>query len=625
MQKPIKWICLILCVALALSLLPPTAAKAANTEEPEIPYYGRYALSTMERADAYLYAYDQITAGVEETTEAIDVFNDKDYLSRDELTMIVNVYQSDHGEHFWFGNSYSYSMSSQTVYLVFPNYTMTGAQLTQAKQKFQERAGDILSGINPSMTEFEKELYIHDMLVDRNTYDYGSNCYTAYGALVDGVSVCDGYAKAFQYLLMCAGIQSYRVTGYANGGPHAWNYVRIDGKYYQTDPTWNDSGDGGYYSYFNLTDREMGADHAIDPVAYPLPVCDSEEADYYKMTGKVLEAGNISVEKFAQLLLAGDMSMDVSYNGADTELSNWFYDHLVEVSTLANIHDYFSYAYGGRNGTVTIRIVGINATVVKNGQIHYYADVERALENCDAGSILRLREDLTESVTITQKLILDLNGYDITGNITGAENLHIMDSQTDDYYVNDTAGYGVISGTAVGAEPLDGYVAVEESSGISYHKVDAALTKVNLKIADVGIYYTAKFRYDDVVAKYLDTVGVTLSVAGENPVADDSDPASRYTTANNSVLVKNIMSVGADNTSRAKMLIYARAYLKLSDGTFIYGRVSATNLQTLVETVDAKSWTRLSDAQKGGIADMYAAYAETMSTWKIPNLKAYCA
>ena len=619
MPKRLKWLSVILCIAVVLSMLPPTVAEGASAEE-EVAYYGRYALSTMERATAYLYAYDQIVAGVEETVEAIDVFNDTDYLAPAELFMVVEVYMSDHGEHFWLGNSYSYSRTSQTVLLIFPQYTMTGDQLIQARQKFDERAEDILSGITPAMSEFEKELYIHDMLVDRNTYDYGSYQYSAYGALVEGKSVCDGYAKAFQYLLMCAGIQSYRVTGYGNGGAHAWNYVRIDGKYYQTDPTWNDSGDGGYHDYFNLTDQAMGADHQIASVAYPLPVCNSEEANYYQMTGKVLEAGNMSVEKFTQLLLEGDLNLNAAYDGDDMDFVNWFYDNMSEVRTLGNIHDYFSFAYGGGDGTVTVRVVGINAAVIQNGETHYYADVATALAHCEEGSVLRLREDLSEPIAVSQKLIIDLNGYNINADITG--DLYIMDSQTDDYYVKDTAGYGVVTGAT--AEPLEGYVAVEESGGTSYHKVNVALVKVNLRAADVGIYYTAKFRYDDVVAKYLDTAGVTLSTTSEAPTADDSDPTCLYTTSNNSVLVKNILAEGANNAKRAKMLIYARAYLKLSDGTFIYSEVSATNLQTLVETVDARSWNKLSAAQKGVLADMYAAYADTMSKWNIPNLKAYC-
>ena len=52
---------------------------------------------------------------------------------------------------------------------------------------------------------------------------------------------CDGYTYAFANALALYGIQSFAVFGTVIGaGGHAWNLVRIDGKYYHTDLTWND-------------------------------------------------------------------------------------------------------------------------------------------------------------------------------------------------------------------------------------------------------------------------------------------------------------------------------------------------------------------------------------------------
>jgi hypothetical protein len=340
------------------------------------------------------------------------------------------------------------------------------------------------------------------------------------------------------------------------------------------------------------------------------------------MTDKILEPGTISVDKFTRLLLEGDMSVDFCYNGDGIDFVNWFYDHMEQVKALANIHGHISFAYGGGNGTTTIRIVGITAAVIKAGETHYYIDMASALGACEAGDILRLREDLAEPITVSEKLILDLNGYNITGDIIGAENLYIMDSQTDDYYVRDTAGYGIVSGTVSGAEPVDGYVPVTEADGTSYHKVGVQLKQVNLKAADTGVYYTGKFRYDEVVARYLETTGVTLSTENAAPVADDSDPTSCYTISENSVLVKNILTKGAaNNASRAKTPIYARAYLKMADGRIVYSETTTTNLKTLVETVDTVAWARLTDVQKETLKTMYATFADIMGSWKINHLK----
>ena len=69
---------------------------------------------------------------------------------------------------------------------------------------------------------------------------------SAYGALVRGYAVCEGYAKAYALLMERAGIPCLLVNGYllsdsGNYEPHMWNDVEIDGKHYAVDPTTNDS------------------------------------------------------------------------------------------------------------------------------------------------------------------------------------------------------------------------------------------------------------------------------------------------------------------------------------------------------------------------------------------------
>ncbi len=91
------------------------------------------------------------------------------------------------------------------------------------------------SGVTLTGDDAKDELIIHDALIKYVEYD--DECankniaydvaHTAYGALVDGSAVCDGYATAFKMLLNKAGIDSEVVSGLGNGGGHAWNVVRI--------------------------------------------------------------------------------------------------------------------------------------------------------------------------------------------------------------------------------------------------------------------------------------------------------------------------------------------------------------------------------------------------------------
>lgn len=93
----------------------------------------------------------------------------------------------------------------------------------------------------------DKLKVVHDYLVDNTLYDAsdGTMVYNIYGTLVNRKSVCEGYARAFKYILDDLGIPCIIACGIGrnNSGQtesHAWNYVQIDGKWYAVDVTWDD-------------------------------------------------------------------------------------------------------------------------------------------------------------------------------------------------------------------------------------------------------------------------------------------------------------------------------------------------------------------------------------------------
>ena len=96
---------------------------------------------------------------------------------------------------------------------------------------------------------------------------------SAYSALVNGRTVCAGYARAFQYLMQRLGIPCYYCTGYA-GEDHAWNIIKLGEDYYNVDVTWDDT-DTPTYDYFNKSDREFGTSHMRTGLAVYLPACGS--------------------------------------------------------------------------------------------------------------------------------------------------------------------------------------------------------------------------------------------------------------------------------------------------------------------------------------------------------------
>ena len=78
-----------------------------------------------------------------------------------------------------------------------------------------------------------------DWVCDNFTYDNTPKPHedhTAYGGVIKGTTVCQGYATTIYALCKTMGVNARVVTS----SFHAWNIVQIDGKYYNVDATWGD-------------------------------------------------------------------------------------------------------------------------------------------------------------------------------------------------------------------------------------------------------------------------------------------------------------------------------------------------------------------------------------------------
>ncbi len=118
-----------------------------------------------------------------------------------------------------------------------------------------DKVADYLVGdlVNADINLDLKALIAHDRLALWNEYDhymadYGDRhaytpCQTMYGALVEQKSVCEGYTMAYSYMLDKLGIPNYNCE--TKCGKHVWNIVKLYGKYYHVDVTWDDV-DGAY-------------------------------------------------------------------------------------------------------------------------------------------------------------------------------------------------------------------------------------------------------------------------------------------------------------------------------------------------------------------------------------------
>lgn len=149
---------------------------------------------------------------------------------------------------------------------VILNYSSTPEEIAPLREEFYAKADDIISNvITDGMTELEKALKLHDYIVLHTVYDTEGTLpdlnggSSAYDVLVSGNGVCEGYAKAYKYLLERVGIESIEVT--SQDMNHAWNLVNIDGEWYHVDTTWDDPVPDAIgrvnHKYFMLSDEAI--------------------------------------------------------------------------------------------------------------------------------------------------------------------------------------------------------------------------------------------------------------------------------------------------------------------------------------------------------------------------------
>ncbi len=344
----------IVVLAVVLGNLPVSGEQvtAKGFETPE--YYGRTVLSGFDNSNALLFVYDKIASSMDDINNIIedgtdykieiDISEDWYAVTPAELKTVIDVYTRDYTGHFWFNKRYGYSgyLNSENTEIITKIYMYCYADregTALAKQKYDSAADKLIAGITSEMPEFERELILHDRLADHIAYEDGDRVHDAYGALINGKAVCEGYTKAFQYLLQKVGIQSFMATGTGNGDLHAWNIVRIDGKYYNVDLTWDDQKSDIIYTYFNITDEEIKSlSHILDKESEDFaPVCTSTDANYFAVYGGKTNA--FSADEIGEIIKRNGTRFHIYVTGNVNEFSDSFFNNLSAVGTESNLND----------------------------------------------------------------------------------------------------------------------------------------------------------------------------------------------------------------------------------------------------------------------------------------------
>ena len=299
MRKILKTISIIIaifliCLVLKLDILDFSAFNIGK--ETNFIYTGYY-YNQLEPEEKEIYS--KIDYAVKNMKKTVPLGNVQTEELTENIGKVLTAYFYDNPKVYYLSNQYMVSTSNLMFFKTSTlelNYTtssneeimLKNIQLEQALKEF------IKTTVTDNMTEFEKEVAIHDELVKRiNYYDYESidnipNIkHTAYGALVQNEAVCDGYSKAFKLLLEEVGIENIIISGTTEGMAHAWNIVSIGEEYYHVDVTSDKIENKNKYiihTYFNLNDNEITKTHNIDKT-YNIPKCNYDKYDYYTQKG----------------------------------------------------------------------------------------------------------------------------------------------------------------------------------------------------------------------------------------------------------------------------------------------------------------------------------------------------
>lgn len=248
---------------------------------------------TQSSPETLAQAKQALLEGMKNFKEEIDIRSCG--ISSDELGDLYVGLAYEHPELFYVKTQWGWSIAyegSTKVLSVFPSYSIDGkvipkGKITEYMPQIQQQAEltqkveEITAQIGENWTPLQKALYLHDYIATHGQYDTISKVDVknkiderrrdAYGMLIDGIGVCQGYTLAYRLLLDRVGIKSGTVT--SDSMNHVWNLIQIDGNWYHVDVTWDDPTEDrigqSQHVYFclsedKLKDTNNGAHNAPD-------------------------------------------------------------------------------------------------------------------------------------------------------------------------------------------------------------------------------------------------------------------------------------------------------------------------------------------------------------------------
>lgn len=261
-------------------------------------------------------AYDNIYAEITSFPKRISIPK----INVDELKRVYVALSYDNPELFFLSKCSSVESVGIKNYFV-PQYIMKKQEYQSSLSKIKDIISRVKSATS-SMSEYEKELYIHDFIIDNCQYYDGNSeiKFTACGVLVNGLANCEGYSRSMQLLLNECGVYCRVVVGDATNEEgktqgHMWNVVNINNRDYNLDVTWDDyillneknKNIDPSHAYFNIPTIELSSSHKIDSQEYSKD-CIYTEDNFFNVTGLLIENYDNNSKKQITNNIASELS-----------------------------------------------------------------------------------------------------------------------------------------------------------------------------------------------------------------------------------------------------------------------------------------------------------------------------
>lgn len=224
--------------------------------------------------------YDEILENVKNFKEFSYLAKDYSYEFLDSALYVSGILLEDNPELRLYFKMDEITSNDQTIGLkatYFMPYDPDGnnASINKVKEEiaiFEKETDLIVQNMPSDLSTYDKYRYLATYISLKTSYDHGgiggAQVANAYGGIEGGLSICEGYALAFEYLCKKANLWCQVVTGVVRNEAHAWNLVKLESGTYHVDVTWSD-GDhtpisSNWYRYFMLFQEQILDDHEID-------------------------------------------------------------------------------------------------------------------------------------------------------------------------------------------------------------------------------------------------------------------------------------------------------------------------------------------------------------------------